>query len=158
MAAGDRLAVKMTGTLTALADLVVTVFFTGSLVSHIVVPTSFWDANATDRTLFISDGSYIVADYWETWSTASTSINHLLTKDTGTTAAGAGTGLLTDNTNAGIDTSQAANTPLAGTLLSTVGTKPTLWVGPGDRLSIHNNAGTAGSLAGVFSALLLRQA
>lgn len=157
MASGDRLAVKMTGTLTALAGLVVTVFFNGSAADHIVIPVSYWDGAATDRTLFIADRSYIVSDFWETWSTASTSVTQLLTKDTGTTAPGAGTGLVTDNTNTGILTSATANTPVGSLTLSAVSTKPTLWLAPGDRLGIKN-AGTLGSLAGVFSAVVLRRA
>lgn len=157
MAVGDRLAVKMTGTLTALTDLVVTVFCSAGPTEHIVIPVSSWDGAATDRTVFIADKHYIVADAWQTWSTASTSNTQLLTKDTGTTAPGAGTGLQTDNTNTGILTSATANTPVGSLLLSAVSTKPTLWLAPGDRLGLKN-AGTTGSLAGVFTAVLLRRA
>ncbi len=157
MASGDRLAFKLTGTPTALAGLVVTVFFSGGPTEHIIIPVSFWDGAVTDRTLFIADKNYIVTDFWETWSTISTSNTQLLTKDTGTTAPGAGTGLLTDNTNAGILTSSTANTPVGSLLLSAVSTKPTLWLAPGDRLGIKN-AGTTGSIAGVFAAIVLRRA
>jgi hypothetical protein len=159
MASGDRLAVKMTGTLTALTDLVVTVFFNASATDHIVIPVSSWDGAATDRSIFTVPAGehYIVSDFWQTWSTASTSNTQLLTKDTGTTAPGAGTGLVTDNTNAGILTSSTANTPVGSLTLSAVSTKPTLWLAPGDRLGLKN-AGTTGSLAGVFTAVVLRRA
>lgn len=157
MAAGDRLAVKLTGTLTALTDLVVTVFFSASSTEYLVVPVSFWDAAATDRTFFIADRNYIVSDFWMTWSTASTSNFQQLTKDSGTSAPGAGTDLLTDNTASGIDTNATANTPVGSLLLSAVSTKPTLWLAPGDRLSV-DSTGTTGSLAGVFAAALLRRA
>lgn len=156
MAVGDRLAVKTTGTLTALAGLVITVFFSAGPQDHIVIPVSLWDAASTDRTLFIADHHYQVVDMWETWSTVSTSLTQLLTKDTGTTAPGAGTGLQTDNTNTGILTSGTINTPVGSVLLSAVSTKPTLWLAPGDRLGLKN-AGTAASVAGVFCAVLLRR-
>jgi hypothetical protein len=157
MAAGDRLAFKLTGTPTALAGLVVTVFFNTSATEYKVIPVSLWDAPATDRNLYLSDGHYIVSDFWMTWSTASTSNFQMLTKDTGTNAPGAGTDLLTDNTNQGIDTNATANTPVGSLLLSAVSTKPTLWVAADNRLSV-DSTGTTGSLAGVFAAILLRRA
>ena len=156
MALGDRLALKMTGTLTALADLVVTVFFQASGEQHFVVPVSFWDAAASDRTAFIANEYFQVVDYWETWSTAGTSGTHLLTKDTGTTAPGAGTGLLSDNTNTGIISSGTANTPVGSLVVSAVSLKENLYLAPGDRLGIKN-AGTAGAVAGIYGAIILRK-
>ena len=156
MAAGDRLAAKTAGTLTALAQLVITVFYTSGPDNHLVVPIALWDGVATDRTVFLANGGYIVSDCWETWSTASTSNTQLLTKDTSTTAPGAGTGLQTDNTNAGILTSATANTPVGSLLLSAVSTKPTLWLASGDRLGLKNGS-TTGALAGSFIAVLLRK-
>lgn len=157
MVAGDRLSLKMSGTPTAMANFVVTVFFSAGPSSHIVINMSSWDANVTDRTVFVADNNYYqVVDAWQTWSTVSTSNTQLLTKDTGTTAPGAGTGLQTDNTNAGIITSGTVNTPIGSLLLTAVSTKPTLWLGPGDRLGLKN-AGTAASVAGVFTTVLLRK-
>ena len=156
MAVGDRLAIKMTGTLTALANLCVSVFFNAGPDSHIVIPLTSWDAQATDRTVYVADTYIRVTDYWGTWSTASSSNKKLLTKDTGTQAAGAGTGLLTDNSAAGIDTSTTANTPVGSLPLTAVSTMPTLWLAPGDRLGIKN-AGTTGSLAGFSDAIVLRK-
>jgi hypothetical protein len=155
MAAGDRLALKLTGAPTATTDLVVTVFFSAGPEQHFVVPVSLWDGAATDRTMYISDGYYVVSDCWETWSTISTSITHLLTKDTGATAAGAGTALQTDNTNAGILTSGTLNTPVGSSFNLT--NRPSLWLSPGDRLGLKNG-GSASGLAGVFAAILLRRA
>jgi hypothetical protein len=157
MAVGDMLSVKTAGTLTALADLVITVFFAAGPSQHIIIPVSSWDAANTDRCVFQADDNYYqVVDCWQTWSTVSTSNTQLLTKDTGTTAPGGGTGLQTDNTNAGILTSGTVNTPIGSLLLTAVSTKPTLWLGPGDRLGLKN-AGTVGSLAGVFTSILLRK-
>lgn len=153
MASGDRLALKTTGVLTALAGLVVSILYESLTADFIQVSVPFWDAQATDRILFVSNASYQVVDYWEVWSTASTSNKQVLTKDTGTTAPGAGTALLTDNTNAGIDTSATANTPVEGTLTAV---KPNLWVANGDRLSVKNS-GTTGALAGAVGTVLLRK-
>lgn len=157
MIAGDRLSLKMSGTPTVMANFVVTIFFSAGPDQHIIIPLSSWDANVTDRTVFQADNNhYQVIDCWQTWSTVSTSNTQLLTKDTGTTAPGAGTGLQTDNTNAGFLTSGTINTPIGSLLLTAVSTKPTLWLGPGDRLGLHN-AGTAASVAGVFTVVLLRR-
>lgn len=156
MASGDRLALVMTGTLTALAGLVVTVFYNAGPDQHIVVPFSLWDSQAVSRNIYIAPGMYVVEDFWMTWSTASTSNTQLLEKDTGTTAPGSGTGLVTDNSNAGILTSATANTPIGSLTLSAVSTKPSLWMAAGDRLGLKD-AGTTGSLAGGFGTVLLRR-
>jgi len=157
MAVGDCLSLKTAGTLTALADLVVTVFFAAGPPQHIVVGMSSWDAAAVDRTVFQADNNYYqVVDCWQVWSTVSTSNTQRLTKDSGVVAPGAGTGLQTDNTNTGILTSGTINTPIGSLLLTAVSTKPTLVLGPGDCLGLKN-AGTTASLAGVFTSVLLRK-
>lgn len=156
MAAGDRIAVKLSAAPTTTANFVVTIFFSSGPEQHVLIPVPLWDNISTDRTMFVSDAYYQVIDCWETFSTVSTSLTHLLTKDTGTTAPGGGTGLQTDNTNTGILTSSTINTPVGSVLLTAVSTKPTLWLAPGDRLG-YKNAGTAGSPAGNFAAILLRE-
>ncbi len=155
MAAGDRLAVKIAGTHTALAGLVVTIFFQALTSNVLVIQLPQYLTTAVDQTAFIADASYEVFDHWATWSVAGTSVFELLSKDTGTTAPGAGTALLTDNTNTGIDTSATANTPVEGTL-STV--KTALILAPGDRLGFKKaGAGVVGSLAGLVSATILKR-
>jgi hypothetical protein len=156
MAAGDRLSVKIAGTLTAWAQLVVTVQFSAGPDSHIVIPYSFWEGPAVDRTVFVADRNYLVQDSWESWAVISTSNFQLLTVDRGTTAPGAGTGLQTDNTNKGFDTNATLNTPVGSLLLTAVSTKPTLTLAAGDRLGLKNQ-GTAGTLAGIVGAILLRK-
>src|SRR5665213_1440701 len=153
MAAGDRLALKMTGTLTALAGLVVTVSYGPGIWRELVSQDPHLLNQAVDQTMFIADSFYEVLDIWGTWSTVSTSVTNLITKDGGTTAPGAGTGLLTDNTNAGFLTSGTINTPIEGTL---VAAKPSLILSPGDRLG-SKNGGTAASLAGLVTAVRLRK-
>jgi hypothetical protein len=56
-----------------------------------------------------------------------------LVKDTGTGAPGAGTDLLTNNTNTGFDLNATANTLQTGTIVTTAGPKKLL---VGDRLSL----------------------
>ena len=152
---GDRLTVKKTGTFTALAGLVIDVFFNSGPDQHIVVPFSGWDAPSTDRTVFVANQPLVVVDCWESWSTVSTSLTQLLTVDRGTTAPGAGTGLQTDNTNTGILTSGTINTPVGSVMLADA-TRQQLWLGAGDRLGIKN-AGTAASVAGIVGSILLRK-
>lgn len=156
MPIGSTLSVKITGTTTAATGLVVTVFYNAITDQTLIIPFSLWDAQATSRNIFLAGSTYAVEDCWMTWSTGSTSNTQLLTKDTGTTAPGGGTGLQTDNTNAGILTSGTANTPIGSLLLTAVSTKPTLMVGNGDRLSLKD-AGTTGPLAGAFGVVRLKK-
>lgn len=153
MAYGDRLAVKLTGTATAVAGLVVSVQFASGVWRELVIQDPHILNQNVDQTMFIADGYYEVLDDWGTWSTISTSVKALLTKDGGTTAPGAGTALITDNSSAGLDTNATANTPVEGTL-NTI--KPVLILAPGDRLG-EKFTGTTGSLAGLCRAVRLRR-
>lgn len=149
LAQNDRLALKMTGTLTALAGLVVTVFFDSLAQNLQQITIPMWDGPLTDRVLFLSNAHYELLDVWFTWSTASSSGTATITRDTGTQAPAAGTALLTGT----VSTAATANTPLEGTKIAVV---PTLMLKPGDRVSI-DHGGTTTSLAGTSVALLLRK-
>ncbi len=76
-----------------------------------------------------------------------------LTKDTGTTAPGAGTDLLTNNTAAGFDLKGTANTTQAGALITTAAT---LRLAAGDRLSV-DFAGTLTAVAGLHLTVVLKR-
>lgn len=152
MGALDRLALKMTGTLTALAQLSVTVFFEPSASEFLTIPMPFWDALSTDRVVFLSNSHYRVFGYYETWATAGTSGVHMPTKDGGTTAPGAGTAVML----AGINSVGTANTPLGTATLTAAGTQTTLLLAPGDRVSVLNS-GTPGAVAGTFGMLMLQK-
>lgn len=79
-------------------------------------------------------------------------VNLQVVKDTGTDAPGAGTNLLTNNSNAGFNLKATANTVQTGTLTSTAATKK---LAAGDRLSV-DFAGTLTDVAGVVVTVTLR--
>lgn len=138
MAPGDRIAVKLNGTLTALAGLVVVVSFTSSLVPFQLRQEFVWtlkkNANlAVNQVFFTADRSYRVIDLSCIFSTAAGGAQKLLvTKDTGTTAPGGGTALHTDNASAGFDTNAVANTIQFGTMT----TQRNSYLLAGDRLGL----------------------
>lgn len=108
---------------------------------------------ATDRTIFLADRAYIVTAAYEIHAVAAGGASALqLVKDTGTTAPGAGTDLLTNNTNTGFDLNGTANTLQTGTLVATTAT---LTLAAGDRLSI-DFANTIQSTAGLSLTVVLR--
>lgn len=148
---GDRLSFKLAGTKTALADLTIVVVFAPienrrefsyvQLASDVAVDFPLWTLS---RDFELVDGSAV-------WGTASTSNKSLLTRDTGTTAPGAGVALFTDNSSAGFDTSATAATPVWGTLNSA----RLRWLQAGDRVGLKN-AGTTGAQAGLCVTLSFR--
>lgn len=89
---------------------------------------------ATDRVIFIAPVACQVVGVYEVHSVAAGGASALqLTKDTGTTAPGAGTDLLTNNTNTGFDLAATANTVQTGTLTATTSS---LQLAVGDRLAL----------------------
>jgi hypothetical protein len=109
-----------------------------------------------DQAFWVSDGSYLVTGISYVHSTAGSdgsAVNLQITKDTGTTAPGAGTDLLTDNTGAGFNCKGATNTVQTGTLVATEATRT---LASGDRLSL-DFAGTVTALAGVVVTVSLRR-
>lgn len=103
-------------------------------------------AAATDAVFFIANRSYLVVSAREIHSAAAGGASVLqLVKDTSTNAPGAGTDLLTNNTNTGFDLNGTANTTQTGTLIATIATKT---LAAGDRLSV-DYANTIQSSAGI---------
>lgn len=106
------------------------------------------------RTIFLADRAYRVKAIREIHSAAEASAGSLdiqVTKDTSTDVPGAGTALLTNNSNAGFDGKGTANTVQVGTLTATVAD---LALAAGDRLAIkYEAAGT--ELANVALSVML---
>jgi len=101
---------------------------------------------ATDRVFFIANRAYQVTAIKQVHSVAAGGASKLqVTKDTGTDAPGAGTDLLTNNTNTGFDLNATANTVQSGTLTGTVAS---LQLAAGDRLAL-DFANTIQSTAGL---------
>lgn len=84
--------------------------------------------------------------------THASAVNLQITKETTTGAPGAGTDLLTNNTNAGFNLKATANTVQVGTLNAT---EANLQLAAGDRLSA-DFAGTLTDLAGVVVTVTLK--
>lgn len=104
--------------------------------SGLICPTYYFTGTpaATDTVFFIATRSYLVVSASEVHSAAAGGASALqLVKDTSTNAPGAGSDLLTNNTNTGFDLSLTANTVQVGTLTATVATKT---LATGDRLSV----------------------
>lgn len=109
-----------------------------------------------DQPFFVADGAYLVTGISYAHSTAgsdASAVSLQITKDTGTTAPGAGTDLLTNNTNAGFDCKGTANTVQTGALVASEATRT---LASGDRLSL-DFAGTVTALAGVVVTVSLRR-
>lgn len=89
---------------------------------------------ATDRAIFVAPVACQVVAISQVHAVAAGGASKLqVTKDTGTDAPGAGTDLLTNNTNTGFDLNATANTVQTGTLSATVAN---LQLAVGDRLSL----------------------
>ncbi len=111
---------------------------------------------AVDQSFFIANQAYQVTAVKYISSTAETvagSLTVQLVKDTGTDAPGAGTDLLTNNTNAGFDAKATANTIQSGTLTATTAD---LQLAAGNRLSLDFSA-AATDLAGVTVTVTLKR-
>lgn len=121
-----------------------------------VIGRCLLNADCVDQTFFVADAVYDVISISEIHATAGNdagAVNLQVTKDTGTNAPGAGTDLLTNNTNAGFDLKGTANTSQAGTLVTSDSAKR---LAIGDRLSL-DFAGTVTTLAGVVVSVVLRR-
>lgn len=108
-----------------------------------------------DQSFFIADRAYQVTriDFVHAVaeSTAATLYAQVV-KDTGTNAPGAGTDLLTNNTNNGFDCKGTANTVVNGTLTATTAS---LQLAAGNRLSVDFSA-AATELVGVTIQVTLK--
>lgn len=91
-------------------------------------------AAATDTVFYVATRPLYVVSASAVFAVAAGGASKLqVTKDTSTNAPGAGTDLLTNNTNTGFDLNGTPNTVEAGTLVSTVATKT---LAAGDRLAV----------------------
>ncbi len=91
-------------------------------------------AAVSDTVFFIANRPYLVVSASEIHAVAAGGASVIqVVKDTGTDAPGAGTDLLTNNTNTGFDLAATANTIQNGTLVATVATKT---LAAGNRLSV----------------------
>lgn len=147
---GDQLSVVIAGTITSLAGVQCTV--TLAPLGASVKTVSFWvNANADmvqSQAFFTGNRPYIISAVSMRWQTKS-SVSNLaltLTNDASGTAPGAGTSVLTDNTNTGPLVTQTANTTYSGTLTSTAAT---LRLANTSQLSAHFSGATLTALVGV---------
>jgi hypothetical protein len=147
----DSIAVKISAATTELAGLCVTLALDGKQLETSVHYNAANSTVGTDEEIFIADRDYEVLDYAAKWSHVGTSNFLLLTADTGTQTPSTGTGLGTDNTNKGFDTTGTVNVPAFGTLTAL----NTRYLFKGDRLGLHNQ-GTTGALAGAQVSVRLR--
>lgn len=149
---GRSLNIETGGSLTAPADGLVV---GGAIVPQAIEVSIAQLASPADVCFFIANRAYQVVAVREVHSTAgsdASAVNVQLVKDTGTNAPGAGTDLLTNNTNAGFDCKGTANTVQSGALTGTVAS---LQLAAGDRLSL-DYAGTLTALAGVVVTVELK--
>lgn len=154
LAPGDRLAVKFTGTLTAVAGVVVCVYFaTGScLTNEISFSVGQAASQGTDLTLFTADRLYEVLEISEIHDVANgATLKGLFTIDTGTTAPGAGIALQTDNGSTGFDLNATARTAQYATMAA----RHARILKRGDRIGFKHST-TMTSLAGLCGTVALR--
>lgn len=123
--------------------------------SNVVITANLpLNGDQVDQTIFIADRPYRVLSIRYVHATKGTNgsaVNLQVTKDTGTDAPGAGTDLLSNNSNAGFDCKGTDNTVQSGAFKA--GVAPSLKVG--ERLSL-DYAGTLTALAGVQVTAVLK--
>lgn len=152
---GDRLSFKMSTTVTSLAGLVVSIGYNPGGKSNILVFNMQSNTDLVDQAFFLAPQDCIVTAAYACVSTAGTNgsaVNVQVTKDTSTNAPGAGTDILTNNTNAGFNLKNTINTIETGTLTATAAS---LRMAPGDRLSV-DFAGTLTAVAGVVVVVVIQ--
>lgn len=134
-----------TGLLTGSAGLTLTGTTSASaLICATYAPNS--TPAATDKVFFIATRAMRVVTASQIHTVAAGGASKLqITKDTGTSAPGAGSDILSNNTNAGFDLAATANTVQVGTFISTTGLTT---LAAGDRLAV-DYADAIQSTAGV---------
>lgn len=126
------------------------------LGEYVISRTILTPAEMIDQNLFIADQAYQLTAVKCTFATAEATAANLrlqVTKDTSTNAPGAGTNLLTNNSDNGFDCKATANTVQTGTLTSTVAS---LQLAAGDRIALDFEA-AATELAGLTVSLTLKR-
>lgn len=140
LAAGDRLSVLFAGTLTTLAGVVITVQLLPSAAA--AGAFCFWRVNGdiATQTFFQANRDMVVTGVKAVYGTAfAAAVTIDVTKDTGTTAAGAGTSILA----AAMAGDGTINTVITPTLAAAAST---LALAAGDRLALKFSATTTGAL------------
>lgn len=130
----------------------------GGVISPVQLEVSFHGQAATamvDQTFFVATRAYQVTAVSFVHAVAESTAGSLLvqvTKDTSTNAPGAGTDLLTNNTNTGFNCKSTANTVQTGALTATTAS---LQLAAGDRLAVDFSA-SATELVGVTITVSLK--
>ena len=146
---GDRLSADFTGTLTALTNVVVSVELSPGLESNTADVYLPANGDLIDSAFYIATRPQKVTGIKQIHSTLGTNgsaVSLQVTKDTGTNAPGAGTNLLTNNSNAGFNLKSTVETVQEGSLASAAAT---LLMNAGDRLAL-DFAGTLTTVAGLL--------
>jgi hypothetical protein len=146
LAAGNRLALEFTGTLTAVAGLCVSVELEPAYDREEVVFNLEAAASlGTDACIFIADRNYRIIGAKQSHATANGgALNLQLEVCTGTTAPGSGTDLLSNNTSNGFDLNATADTVQSASWQDVEAN----YLQEGDRLAISFST-TMTSLAGL---------
>lgn len=138
MAVGDRLAVLFTGTVSTLAGVTITLTLGPNCVSDTAVYFCNVNADIKTQSFFIANRTRIITGVKAIYATAfGAAITIDVTKDTGTTAAGGGTSILTA-AMAGDGTINTLITPTVAVSAATLN------MAAGDRLAVKFSATTTG--------------
>jgi len=149
LAENDRLSFVQSAAATELAGGLILVWVEPGGRNTISVLHKSANGALVDEQVFLANRPGIVTVVKYVHGTAGTNgsaVNVQLVKDTSTDAPGAGTDILTNNTNAGFDCKGTINTVQEGTLTATAATKRFL---TGNRISV-DFAGTLTALANVL--------
>ena len=144
----DRLAVDFSGTLTGLVNVLIEVEMTPARESNTVDIYLPANGDQVDSAFYIATRPQKVTGIKQIHSTLGTNgsaVSLQVTKDTGTNAPGAGTNLLTNNSNVGFNLKSTVETVQEGSLASAAAT---LKMATGDRLAL-DFAGTLTAVAGL---------
>lgn len=151
LAAGDRLSMVFTGTLTTLAGVSVSVYSAPGFKEEVAVFNMNANASLATQGFFVANRDMVVTTANMLWSAAGTDAGAVtidITHETGTTAPGSGTSILTAAVSAKT-TANTVNTP------ALTGTVAQLKLLAGDRLSVKFT-GTLTALAGVVVSVYLQ--
>lgn len=156
LAVGDRLSVVVTGVTTALRGVQITIVLAPggsgkSIVYNVAANADIVQTNS----FFVANRPYVVTGaYWVHSTPRGATLTAQLYKDPSGTAGGAGTALLTNNTNVGFDVNAAANTVQTGALVATAGS---VNLAAGDKLTIKYSSGTLTNVAGAVLVVILQE-
>ncbi len=155
LAAGDRLGIKFSVAGTELAGVAITITVAPAGTGEWVVYNMQANGDLVDQSFYLAQRDVIVTAAYCVVSTKGTNgsaVNVQVTKDVSTNAPGAGTDMLTNNTNAGFNLKNTINTVETGALATTAGLTR---LAPGNRLSV-DFAGTLTAVAGVIVVVVLQ--